>query len=55
MIMTEEEKKRLPLITEEEFRRIFLPTEKLIEIALKDFDEQLRLDEERGYDESCTE
>ena len=23
--------------------------------ALKDFDEQLRLDEERGYDESCTE
>ena len=40
------DKEKLPRITEEEFKEIFLPTEKLIEIALKDFDEQLNLDEE---------
>jgi len=37
-------KKSLPLITEEELKEIFLPTEKLVEIALRDFDEQLALD-----------
>ena len=48
MILTEEMKKNLPLITEEELKEIMLPTEQLIEIALNDFDEQLRLDEENG-------
>ncbi|MCR5241586.1 MAG: hypothetical protein K6D61_01760 [Prevotella sp.] len=42
-------KKNLPLITEEELKEIMLPTEKLIEIAINDFDEQLRLDEENGF------
>lgn len=37
-------KKQLPLITDEELAEIMLPTEKLIEIALKDFDEQLMID-----------
>ena len=41
-------KKILPLITEEELKEIMLPTEQLIEIALNDFDEQLRIDEENG-------
>ncbi len=49
MILTEEMKKNLPLITEEELKEIMLPTEKLIEIAINDFDEQLRLDEENGF------
>ena len=48
MILTEETKKNLPIITEEELKEIMLPTEKLIEIALNDFDEQLKIDEENG-------
>ena len=32
------------MITDEELAEIMLPTEKLIEIALKDFDEQLMID-----------
>ena len=43
MILTEETKKNLPIITEEELKEIMLPTEKLIEIALNDFDEQLKM------------
>lgn len=49
MILTEETKKNLPIITEEELKEIMLPTEKLIEIALNDFDEQLKIDEENGF------
>lgn len=49
MILTEEIKKNLPLITEDELKEIMLPTEKLIEIALNDFDEQLKIDEENGF------
>lgn len=49
MILTEETKKNLPLIAEEELKEIMLPTEKLIEIALNDFDEQLKIDEENGF------
>ena len=37
-------KEQLPLITDEELAEIMLPTEKLIEIAFKDFDEQLMID-----------
>ena len=51
MVITEEIKKNLPLITEEELKEIMLPKEKLIEIALADFDEQLKLDEANGF--SC--
>ena len=49
MILTEEMKKILPLITEEELKEIMLPTEQLIEMALNDFDEQLKIDEENGF------
>ena len=54
MILTEEIKKNLPLITEDELKEIMLPTEKLIEVALKDFDEQLRIDEENGFSSNTT-
>ena len=54
MVLTEEMKKNLPQITEEELKEIMLPTEKLIEIALNDFDEQLRLDEENGISSNST-
>lgn len=37
-------KEQLPAITDEELAEMLLPTEKLIEIALKDFDEQLMID-----------
>jgi hypothetical protein len=36
--------KELPLITEEELREIMLPNDKLVEIALNDFDEQLKME-----------
>lgn len=36
----------LPYISDEELEEIFLPTEELAEIALRDFDEQLARDEE---------
>ena len=38
--------KKLPKITDEELKEITLPKEKLIEIALNYFDEQIRLDEQ---------
>lgn len=50
MILTEKMIKELPLITEEELREIMLPNDKLVEIALNDFDEQLKMDE--GNDSS---
>lgn len=43
MILTEKMIKELPLITEEELREIMLPNDKLVEIALNDFDEQLKI------------
>jgi len=54
MIITEEIKKNLPLITEEELKEIKLPTEKLIELAINDFDEQLKIDEENGFSDNYT-
>lgn len=39
-------KGNLPLITEEELKEIRLSNERLIEIAINDFDEQLKKDEE---------
>ena len=39
-------KGNLPLITEEELKEIRLSNEKLIEIAINDFDEQLKKDNE---------
>ena len=42
MILTEKMIKELPLITEEELREIMLPNDKLVDIALNDFDEQLK-------------
>ena len=44
MILTEK------MIKEEELREIMLPNDKLVEIALNDFDEQLKMDE--GNDSS---
>lgn len=38
MVLTEEMIKNLPLITEEELKEIMLPTDELVEIAIKDFD-----------------
>ena len=49
MVLTEEMIKSIPLITEEELMEIMLPTDELVEIAIKDFDEQLRIDELRSY------
>ena len=43
------QKDKLPLISEKELKEIMLPTDKLIEIALNDFDEQLKLDQMKGY------
>lgn len=40
---------KLPLITDEELAEIMLPTEKLIEITLNDFDEQLKIDEMKKH------
>ena len=54
MIITNGLNKTLPLITEEEFKEIKLPTEQLIEIALNDFDEQLKLDEEYDFSNHTT-
>ena len=51
MVLTEEMIKNLPLITEEELKEIMLPTDELVEIAIKDFDEQLKIDEPN--DTSC--
>lgn len=46
-IMLEEPiKGNLPLITEEDLKEIRLSNERLIEIAINDFDEQLKMDEE---------
>jgi hypothetical protein len=44
MILTEKMIKELPLITEEELREIMFPNDKLVEIALNDFDEQLKME-----------
>ena len=54
MILTEEMKKNLPLITGEELKEIMLLTDKLIEVALDDFDEQLRKDEENNISSNTT-
>lgn len=43
------QKDKLPLISDEELKEIMLPTDKLIEIALNDYDEQLRLDEMKEW------
>ena len=51
MVLTEEMIKNLPLITEEELKEIMLPTDELAEIAIKDFDKQLKIDEPN--DTSC--
>ncbi len=51
MVLTEEMIKNLPLKTEEELKEIMLPTDELVEIAIKDFDEQLKIDEPN--DTSC--
>ena len=51
MVLTEEMIKNLPLITEEELKEIMLLTDELVEIAIKDFDEQLKIDEPN--DTSC--
>ena len=47
--MNKKQKDKLPLISDEELKEIMLPTDKLIEIALNDFDEQLRLDEMKKW------
>lgn len=54
MIITNGLNKTLPLIIEEEFKEIKLLTEQLIEIALNDFDEQLKLDEEYDFSNHTT-
>ena len=54
MILTEEMIKKLPLITEEELREIMLPNDKLVEIALNDFDEQLKKDGENDFSSDAT-
>ena len=54
MILTEEMIKGLPLITEEELKEIILPKEKLIEIAINNFDEQIKLDEQNGFSYDTT-
>ena len=43
------QKDKLPIITDEELKEIMLPTDKLVEIALNDFDEQLRLDKMKEW------
>lgn len=40
MIITEEMKKQMPLITEEELKEIRCPKEELIENAIKEFNER---------------
>lgn len=47
-MLEESIKGNLPLITEEELKEIRLSNERLIEIAINDFDEQLKMDEENG-------
>ena len=54
MIITNGLNKTLPLIIEDEFKEIKLLTEQLIEIALNDFDEQLKLDEEYDFSNHTT-
>ena len=54
MIITNGLNKTLPLIIEEEFKEIKLLTEQLIEIALNEFDEQLKLDEEYDFSNHTT-
>lgn len=44
MVLTEEMRKKLPLITEEELKEISVSTEELIEMAIRDFDEELEKD-----------
>ena len=48
MIM-EIKKDKLHRISDEELKEIMLPTDKLVEIALNDFYEQLRLDEMKKW------
>ena len=40
MILTEEMRKNLPLITEEELKEISMPTEQLIAKAIREFNEK---------------
>ena len=40
MILTEEMKRNLPLITDEELRKIRVPKEELIEMAIRDFNKE---------------
>ena len=49
IINMEIQKDKLPIITDEELKEIMLPTDKLVEIALNDFDEQLRLDKMKEW------
>ena len=49
MMLKEQTKRNLPQITEEELKEIRLSKERLIEIAINDFDEQLKLDEENDF------
>ena len=45
MVLTEEMKKKLPLITEEELKEIRLSKEEAIRLALEEFDNELKRDE----------
>lgn len=40
MILTEEMKKNLPIITEEELKEIRVPKEELIEMAIREFNDE---------------
>lgn len=54
MMLKEQTKRNLPQITEEELKEIRLSKERLIEIAINDFDEQLKLDEENDFSSNTT-
>ena len=45
MILTEDMKKNLPLITEEELKEIRLSKEEAIRLALEEFDNEFKKDE----------
>ena len=43
------DEEKLPVISDDELKKTFLPTEELIKTALDDFDEQIKLDEMKEW------
>jgi hypothetical protein len=43
------DEEKLPVISDDELKKTFFPTEELIKTALDDFDEQIKLDEMKEW------